>query len=290
MEAKKPARKKAAKGKSWVDSLEQPTGRGVPRKPNNPEPLELSEQMKMFVQELLVDMNQKEAAIRAGYSPKTAQMQSSRLMSYPIIQRAVKEAIAARGERTKIDQDRIIRRLWGISFADANALVQYRRTCCRHCYGEFHRYQRTAGEMEADEIEHRAFLIKAQKEGIKLEEKDKVFDPKGGIGYDPRKDPVETCPECFGEGVGRMHVCDTRKLEGGNRDLYAGVKQTKDGLEIKMHDPKGHVELLMKHAGMLDQRLIHAGDKENPLVALIKQMQGSALPVAGAEHQDDDED
>lgn len=290
MEAKKPARKKAAKGKSWVDSLEQPKGRGVPRKPNNPEPRELSEQMKTFVQELLVDFNQKEAAIRAGYSQKTAQEQSARLMSYPIIQRAVKEAIAARGERTKIDQDRIIKRLWGVAFADANALVQYRRTCCRHCYGEFHRYQRTAGEMESDEIEHRAFLIKAQKEGIKLEDKDKVFDTKGGIGYDPRKDPHPDCPECFGEGVGRVHITDTRKLEGGNRDIYAGVKQTKDGLQILMHDPRAHVELLMKHAGMLDARLIHAGDKQNPLIALIQQLQGSALPTAGPEHQEDEDD
>lgn len=277
MEQKKPARKKAA-----------PKGQGQTR--NNDEPPYLTEQMAVFVNEFVVSFNQKEAAIKAGYSEKTAKVQGARLMSYGIVQKAVRDALDARGERTKIDQDKIIRRLWGVAFADANELIQYRRTCCRHCYGEFHRYQRTAGEMEADEIEHRAFLIKAQTEGIKLEEKDKIFDTKGGIGYDPRKDPAEDCPECFGEGIGRIHVCDTRKLEGGNRDIYAGVKQTKDGLQILMHDPKAHVELLMKHAGMLDTRLIHAGDKKNPLVALIQQLQGSALPTAGPEHQEDDDD
>ena len=41
----------------------------------------LNPKQKRFVSEYLIDLNAKQAAIRAGYSPKTAEVQASRLLS-----------------------------------------------------------------------------------------------------------------------------------------------------------------------------------------------------------------
>jgi hypothetical protein len=39
----------------------------------------------------------------------------------------------------------------------------------------------------------------------------------GGPGWDPRRAPHPDCPECFGEGVERVHVNDTRQLSRARR-------------------------------------------------------------------------
>lgn len=56
---------------------------------------ELSAKQRAFVTEYLVDGNATQAAIRAGYSPKTAQEQGSRLLSKVIVREAVERARAA---------------------------------------------------------------------------------------------------------------------------------------------------------------------------------------------------
>ena len=54
----------------------------------------------LFAQEYVVDFNATKAAIRAGYSEKTARSQGQRLLTNVDIQAAVSEAIKARMERT----------------------------------------------------------------------------------------------------------------------------------------------------------------------------------------------
>jgi hypothetical protein len=282
MAPRKPASPKAPK------PLKLKIPKGIPMpKGNNKEPKALTPQMKNFVEQYIIDFNGKRAAIDAGYSPKTAQEQGSRLLSYPIIEKAVAKAIEARNKRTHRTQDRVLNEVWHIAMSNANNLIQYRRTCCRYCYGEFNRYQRTAGEMERDEIEHEAAIIKADTEGVKLTEKQRTFDRQGGIGFDPRKDPNPDCGECFGEGYGSAHIMDTRKLAPEDLAAYAGVKITKDGIQVLMHDKATHIDKLMRHMNLMDPKLTLKGDPENPLTMLIQQMQGSALPVAGPEPDED---
>ncbi|WP_221622714.1 terminase small subunit [Burkholderia stagnalis] len=215
----------------------------------------LTAKQMRFVDEYLVDLNGTAAARRAGYSERTANEQAARLLAKVSVQHAVAERIKARTARTEIDQDRIVRELWHVLTADANGLVEYRRTCCRYCYGLDHRYQFTAGEMEIARREHAAFVLKAQQDETELPAELLIFNARGGIGFDPRKPPVDGCPECFGEGEGEVFVKDTRDLSPELRSLYAGVKRTKDGLEVKMHDKKAMGELLMRHLGMLNDKL-----------------------------------
>ena len=79
---------------------------------------ELSPQHQRFVQEYLVDLNGAQAAIRAGYSAKTARKQASALVTNPDIWNAIQSEMAKRGERTEITAERVLRELGKIAFSD----------------------------------------------------------------------------------------------------------------------------------------------------------------------------
>lgn len=71
----------------------------------------LTPKQARFVEEYLLDLNGKQAAIRAGYSERTAESQGARLLGNAKVQRAVMDAKSDRSERTKIDADWLLSRL-----------------------------------------------------------------------------------------------------------------------------------------------------------------------------------
>ena len=83
----------------------------------------LSEQRQRFVDEYLIDLNGTQAAIRAGYSAKTAQEQSSRLLSNVMVQQAIAERMAERSRRTGVNQDRVVLELAKIAFVNIGDLI-----------------------------------------------------------------------------------------------------------------------------------------------------------------------
>lgn len=64
-----------------------------------------------FVDEYLLDLNAKQAAIRAGYSPRTAESQGARLLSHAKVSAAIAEAVANRSRKTGVDADWVLKRL-----------------------------------------------------------------------------------------------------------------------------------------------------------------------------------
>lgn len=62
--------------------------------------IKLTDKQRRFIDEYLIDLNATQAAIRAGYSEKTAQEQSSRLLSNVIVKEEVEK-------RKKIIQDEL---------------------------------------------------------------------------------------------------------------------------------------------------------------------------------------
>lgn len=76
-----------------------------------------------FVDEYLIDLNATQAAIRAGYSPKTANEQGARLLANVSVQDAVSRAQAERSRRTGISQDRILRELAKIALLNISDVV-----------------------------------------------------------------------------------------------------------------------------------------------------------------------
>jgi phage terminase small subunit len=78
----------------------------------------LTPKQERFVAEYLIDLNATQAAIRAGYSAKTAQEQGSRLLSNVMVASAVQGAIDARAKRTEITADRVLKELARLAFFD----------------------------------------------------------------------------------------------------------------------------------------------------------------------------
>lgn len=83
----------------------------------------MTKKQKVFVEEYLIDLNATQAAIRAGYSPETAQEQSSRLLSNVMVQNAIAKAMAERSRRTGINQDRIILELAKIALVNPGKVI-----------------------------------------------------------------------------------------------------------------------------------------------------------------------
>lgn len=71
----------------------------------------LTLKQKMFVDEYLIDCNATQAAIRAGYSKKTANRTASENLSKPDIQKAIEVAKLERADRTKINSDYVLEQI-----------------------------------------------------------------------------------------------------------------------------------------------------------------------------------
>lgn len=83
----------------------------------------MTEKQKMFADEYLVDLNATQAAIRAGYSPKSAKEQGAKLLTKTNIRAYVDGEIAKRSRRTGINQDRVVRELARLAFVNATDVV-----------------------------------------------------------------------------------------------------------------------------------------------------------------------
>lgn len=85
----------------------------------------LTAKQRRFVDEYLIDLNATQAAIRAGYSAKTANEQGARLLANVSVQALLTERIKDRERRTEITQDKVIAELAKIGFADIRKAVQW---------------------------------------------------------------------------------------------------------------------------------------------------------------------
>lgn len=79
-----------------------------PKAPERKE-VQLTAKQEMFVLEYLKDLNATQAAIRAGYSEKTASAVGYENLRKPQIAAAIAEAGAQRIERTEVDADWVLR-------------------------------------------------------------------------------------------------------------------------------------------------------------------------------------
>lgn len=138
--------------------------------------------------------------------------------------------------------------------------MEVKTGCCRCCHGEGHKFQRTLLEMNSD---RERWLDKGKDPS--------EFDEQGGIGFNPLLLPHPECPNCGGDGDARTVLKDTRHLSPSAAALYAGAKQTKDGIEIKMHSKLDALEKLAKHVGLYQK---DNEQKTDPLAALLHRISG----------------
>lgn len=199
----------------------------------------LTTQQKKFIVEYLIDGNATQAAIRAGYSEKSAHVIANQLLKKPLVANEIANQQKLSLSRTLIDADDVLAKAWNLATFDANELSQYRIGCCHHCWGADHNYQWTHSE-------YQKALTKARARG--------QDDPdcSGGTDFNLTLDPNPDCPVCGGEGIGRVYMHDTRKLSASARMAYSGTKVTQSGIEVLSISRERMFEMVMKRIGLAD--------------------------------------
>ena len=83
----------------------------------------MTDKQARFCEEYMIDLNATQAAIRAGYSPKTAREQARALLTKLDIQNRIAQLQAEQSRRTGVTSDRVVRELAKIAFVNAGDLI-----------------------------------------------------------------------------------------------------------------------------------------------------------------------
>lgn len=191
----------------------------------NPDEFGISEQQAKFAMLVAQGKNLIEAYRLAGYKSEgnVASAGASQLLRNIKVYRAISWFRNQYQKRYTADLDLLVSQLMAIVQADPNQLAQFRRVNCRYCWGENHLYQ------WRDIAEFDKAAAQASRDG-------KPEPEYGGLGFVDNAIPNPDCPKCCGEGTGQLYMADTTLLDGDARQLYAGAKLGKFGVEILLED------------------------------------------------------
>lgn len=166
--------------------------------------------------------------------------EASTFHKIPEVRRRIEEVRAEAHETAKeafkMEVEDVLREWVMVAQADPAELAQRRRGACRYCHGFDNEYH------WKDEKEFQASV-------------DPNKDDFGGYGYRFTAKPAPDCPKCEGLGEAYNWTADTRDLSPNARKLFAGVKQTRDGTEIKMRDRDAALVNIAKYFGMFTENL-----------------------------------
>ena len=137
----------------------------------------LTDKQKRFIDEYLIDMNATQAAIRAGYSERTAYRIGSELLQKTSVQEKLQERMHDREVRTEITQDKVLKELAAIAFSNGSDFAKVITKTGINKRGEEVEYQDVELEL-TDKIppeKKKAIAgIKMGKNGIEVSTCDKV--------------------------------------------------------------------------------------------------------------------
>lgn len=203
---------------------------------------DLSPKQAQFVREYLIDLNATQAAIRAGYSEKTAYSIGHENLSKPEIAEAIAVAQAERAKRTEITADMVLSELAKIGFADIRKAVKWGSRLVE-------RPDETLPEGESLEPQPHGGGLKRRKAG----------DDGSDAFY-----------------VTTIELTDSGELDDETAAAISEVSQTKEGVKIKMHDKKGALVDIGRHLGMFVDKVEHSGKDGAPLVPILNVTVGGA--------------
>lgn len=78
----------------------------------------LTPKQAAFVREYLVDLNATQAAVRAGYSPKTCEEQGYQLLRKTSVKAEIQAAMDKRAAKVELNGDRVLNEITKLAFAD----------------------------------------------------------------------------------------------------------------------------------------------------------------------------
>lgn len=85
----------------------------------------LTPKQQRFVEEYLLDLNATQAAIRAGYSKKTADQQASRLLANVKVAKAIAQRRQKLTQKLEITQERVLREYAKLAFSDIRQVAKW---------------------------------------------------------------------------------------------------------------------------------------------------------------------
>jgi phage terminase small subunit len=95
----------------------------VSKPPKSAQKMSLNKKQQLFVVEYLIDLNATQAAIRAGYSKRTAFRIGAENIHKPAIKAAIDAAIEERKKRVLVTADEVVRELALIGMADMKDFI-----------------------------------------------------------------------------------------------------------------------------------------------------------------------
>lgn len=182
---------------------------------------------------------------RPDVLPTSANTMGFHLLREIHIQDAVRVARRSIGDDIFMQAKEVLREWVTIALADPSELARPRKLCCRRCYGVGHAYQWT------DEVEYAQACQDAMDAVKGTENMPQLPSCSGGFGFQGWHAPHPHCTGCGGEGRLDVFVQDTDKLSAAGRKLFAGVKQTKEGIEVKTRDQDAALANIARYLGML---------------------------------------
>lgn len=213
-------------------------------------------------------------AYRTAYQPSSGYNifpDVDRMNRNPIIARRILDIQSATAKPVENAREFLLNWHFARFTYDPAELTRWAFGACRHCYGEGGGYQWRPSE-------YAKALAEAERDDMPLP------DLAGGFGYNATLPPVDACVECDGRGRGRTDFADTRTLSPSARAAFEGVKQTKDGLEIRMADKQKAAESFGKLCGLdvvLVRALVEAVPDAQELRLLRADPDGAARLYAG---------
>lgn len=215
-----------------------------------------------FAREYVKDHNATRAAIRAGYSERSAYQTGHVLLKHLEVREHIAELERKAAKALEIEHHDILKKLWDQATADVNDLVRVEHRACRYCHGAGHKFQWKTEREYREAVDdfllnvaggnHKALIAL----GGTIDAGGRVPgmpDNDGGYGFDSTASPAPECPECNGEGITTVQTSDTRQALA--HPLYDGVKQTKDGIEIKIADRGKALEQVARHLGFFNDSM-----------------------------------
>lgn len=179
----------------------------------------LTAKQQQFVREYLIDFNATQAAIRAGYSEKTAAQTAARLLRNVKVLAEIQRLGQKSAQKLEITRESIMQELAAVGFARASDFVRVETT------------------------------------------------PATKLGIHPITGEVINVPGGYCQTV---RITDTDDLPEDKAAALASIKQTANGIDVKLHDKVRALELLGKAVGMFDSREVPPETGNNLFDAIVE--------------------
>lgn len=209
---------------------------------------DLTPKQELFVRAYLSCFDAKTAAIQAGYSERSAAQQGCNLLNEDKIDRAIAASMRDSVQRMGREADELVKFHLAVIEFDPNELAEHRIHACRYCWSTNHAYQHSPSTWQREREKFQKRWQKMSESEQKLLGDFPEVPPDGW--YDAKRGPNDDCPECHGVGVAVVKWKDTRHLSPIGKMLFAGVKESKEGLEVVTLQKQKSLDILSAHLGL----------------------------------------